>query len=213
MIKYYDDKNVAIVDDYVFNRDKKTGYYLSSRKIGDKKKRLHIYVWEKHNGVISKGMHIHHIDHDKTNNEIENLTMMTAKEHMILHGREMPKEQREASAERIKKISDLAKAWHSSEEGRAWHAEHGKKSWENRQQNEYVCDCCGETFYTRNIYSKTGNKFCSNKCRAAFRRKSGVDDITVKCEGCGNEFRANKYSSHKYCKDCRNKRVWRRKRV
>lgn len=41
MIKYYDDKNVAIVDDYVFNRDKKTGYYLSSRKIGDKKKRLH----------------------------------------------------------------------------------------------------------------------------------------------------------------------------
>lgn len=44
----------------------------------------HIYVWEKVNGKVPKGFVIHHIDHDRTNNDIENLELMTKKKHDIM---------------------------------------------------------------------------------------------------------------------------------
>ena len=65
-----------------FTRDDKTGYYLCST--GDEnnvRKRMHVYVWEYFNGPISKGYHIHHIDGDKSNNDIQNLQMLSATEH------------------------------------------------------------------------------------------------------------------------------------
>jgi hypothetical protein len=38
-------------------------------------------------GVDIDGMHVHHIDHDKTNNDPSNLETMTASEHHRLHGK------------------------------------------------------------------------------------------------------------------------------
>ena len=51
-----------------FTKDDKTGYYLNSSI----RKRLHRYVWELHYGEIPEGYHIHHIDFDKSNNDISN---------------------------------------------------------------------------------------------------------------------------------------------
>lgn len=45
----------------------------------------HIYVWEQVNGKKPKGYVIHHIDEDKSNNDISNLKMMTISEHAKLH--------------------------------------------------------------------------------------------------------------------------------
>jgi len=66
------------------SRNKITGYY----SIGLKEKKtdnygpiyLHRLVWETANGIkIPKGWHIHHVDNDKSNNSILNLSAVTCK--------------------------------------------------------------------------------------------------------------------------------------
>lgn len=52
-------------------------------KVGGKTLYLHRLVWEDHFGEIPKGFHIHHIDGDKTNNEVSNLEMISAHEHIV----------------------------------------------------------------------------------------------------------------------------------
>ena len=57
-----------------FYEDSK-GYWLGQEIGVDGKPhriRLHTYVWEKHNGPVPEGYDIHHIDHDPSNNDIEN---------------------------------------------------------------------------------------------------------------------------------------------
>lgn len=55
------------------------GYYGCTK--GYDRRLLHIAVWEAMNGKIPKGHDIHHIDHDKSNNAIENLELYTKSEH------------------------------------------------------------------------------------------------------------------------------------
>ncbi len=42
----------------------------------------HIVVWEDHNGPLPPGWHIHHINGDKQNNDISNLSGIPSQEHM-----------------------------------------------------------------------------------------------------------------------------------
>ena len=48
---------------------------------------LHRDVWEHHNGPIPDGFDIHHIDHDKWNNAVENLMLVSKDEHTRMHSR------------------------------------------------------------------------------------------------------------------------------
>lgn len=54
------------------------GYYGRTDK---DRKLMHRYVWEYYNSEIPKNHDIHHIDHDKTNNNIKNLELYTKAEH------------------------------------------------------------------------------------------------------------------------------------
>ena len=54
------------------------GYY--ARTDGDRGL-MHRYVWEKHNVKIPDGYDIHHKNHDKSDNRIENLEIYTKSEH------------------------------------------------------------------------------------------------------------------------------------
>jgi len=45
----------------------------------------HRAVWEEHNGKIPEGFMIHHINNDKKDNRIENLELVSRKEHGLKH--------------------------------------------------------------------------------------------------------------------------------
>ena len=48
----------------------------------------HRWVWINNFGEIPPGMEIHHIDHNKGNNDIENLRLISASNHLKHHWRE-----------------------------------------------------------------------------------------------------------------------------
>lgn len=203
MIEYFDNYEIAIVDGYRFRRDKKTGYFLSSQKIGGKRKRLHVYIWEREYGNVPKGYHVHHKDHDKNNNDANNLELLSKSRHAEVHGRELSDEERCKRGERVVKYGmPKAKAWHGSKEGYEWHSKHAKETMSKRVQITYECSNCGKEFQSLHKYGALQNHFCSNNCKAAYRRRSGVDNITKICVKCGREYVGNKYQKTKYCKDC-----------
>ena len=180
-----------------FCRDNNTGYYLNSTL----KVRMHRYVWEQEVGPIPDGFDVHHIDGDKSNNSIDNLSLLTNRAHQILHGKE---ESRKAKMRlNIAKAQEAAKVWHSSPEGLAWHSEQGKRTAENVELKEFVCSYCGKKFLSKPFGP---HKYCSGACKSADRRASGADIEIRICEICGKEFTTSKYSKTRFCSiECRGK--------
>lgn len=176
-----------------FCRDEKTGYYLNSTI----HKRLHRYVWETEVGDIPKGCQIHHIDGNKANNSITNLAIMTATGHQRLHGQEI--ERKAKSRENIKKATAAAPAWHRSTAGYKWHSEHMQGYQPPRYDK--TCEYCGATYQ-----GTKAQRFCSNKCKAAHRRKSKVDYVEQICIVCGKPFMTDKYRNALICSvECKGK--------
>lgn len=204
-VSYSADGKTAVYCGYKFRKDPKTGYYLCSKKTdANKRERLHEYVWRSVNGEIPKGYHIHHIDKNKDNNEISNLQLLSIAEHMKTHAEmRTDKERQKLRDNLINNATPKAKAWHTSEAGREWHSNHAKEMLQNRQLREYQCTNCGCTFTTYHVYSDKANHFCGNNCRAAFRRRLGVDNVEKRCKKCGNTYIANKYQHTAYCECCR----------
>ena len=46
---------------------------------------IHRQVWYDAHGAIPKGLHIHHIDGNKTNNDLNNLEMHSNSSHQLVH--------------------------------------------------------------------------------------------------------------------------------
>ena len=189
-------------DGLIFVRDDRTGYYLNSKT----HKRLHRYVWEKYNGVIPNGYDVHHVDHDKSNNDIGNLQLLSRNEHMKLHWKDerfrdshgelkLTEERRKELREHMHtKVRPKADEWHGSEKGIEWHKKHYEEMKDIlHAKKEFKCKNCGKSF----ISVREG--FCCNACKSAYRRKMGYDNVTRICACCGKEFVVNKYSKIRYC--------------
>lgn len=176
-----------------YTRDDKTGYYLNATHL----QRMHRAVWEFYNGEIPKGYAIHHIDHDKSNNDISNLKTLPNKKHLSLHGIEIDKEDHKMMIGRMNHARIYASKWHGTEEGKNWHKEHYEQMKDTlHKKDQYVCYYCGQKF----VSVKNGHtRFCSNKCKSAWRRMSGVDNETRICKQCGKEFTVNKYAKQECC--------------
>jgi hypothetical protein len=157
-----------------------------------KGRRLHRLVWESANGPIPKGYEIHHMDHDKANNSLGNLELLPAKVHESIHGK--------MQADRLRQIRHLgdhaARAWHASEEGREWHKQNFEKNCRDvlSERVDLECKHCGIAFK-----GKHNSAFCSNNCKSASRRASGVDLVQRVCEFCGVQFSVNKYFKNRTC--------------
>lgn len=193
MIQYIENTNLAYCDGYKFRKDKKSGYWLCSTL----HKRLHIYIYEKYNGEIPKGMQIHHIDHNKDNNDISNLQMISRKEHNRIHYLEMSDEEKERRRKNLElNARPEAIKWHKSEKGREWHKQIYEKN-KNllHKEYEYICQNCGINYKTKQINSK----FCSNKCKSKYRRNNHLDMIIKNCLICEKEYKTNKYRPAKTC--------------
>lgn len=175
-----------------FTRDDETGYYLNSTL----RKRMHRYVWEYYHGKIPKFFQIHHIDGDRSNNDISNLEMIRVGEHQRLHGEKLSETERQMRRDNMaENARPAAIAWHKSEAGREWHRIHGIETMKTREQVEKTCEYCGKAYKT----IQKASRFCSNKCRAANRRKTEADAVIKTCEICGKEFVTNKYSGTFTC--------------
>lgn len=57
-------------------------------KVGNQYEYEHILIWKKNKGNIPENYVIHHKDHDKGNNRIENLELLSNSDHMKLHAKE-----------------------------------------------------------------------------------------------------------------------------
>jgi hypothetical protein len=124
------------------------GYYKNNGKL------LHRAVWEDAHGSIPPKHHIHHIDHDRSNNCLSNLECVPAGEHVAYHGRVSP---RTPSQQAI----DAATKWHQDPANREAISDAAKKGWSQRTPTTYTCIQCGEAFLAFNPRSG----MCSQSCR------------------------------------------------
>ena len=175
---------------------KPSGYYKSDHKKHGGKY-MHRAVWAHFNGEIQSGCHVHHKDGDRANNDISNLELLAAAEHVRGHAIENHASNQERMLRGIAAAQQAARAWHASEEGREWHREHGKDSWIGRETESRVCRVCGKSYQLLKGTAKRG--FCSPSCQQKARRESGVDDVDRACAVCGTTFRVNRYSRTKTC--------------
>jgi len=120
-------------------------------------KYIHQAVWEHFNGKIPKGYIIHHIDGDKSNNDISNLQIMTQPEHMKLHRENIESKKcicDYCGKEFVSKPNFKGERRFCSEEcGDKWKHE---KDYEIR-----ICSECGKEF---NVYKYSKTKYCSREC-------------------------------------------------
>ena len=152
-------------------------YYFCGRYFQRKGVRLHIQVWEYHNGPIPEGHCIHH-KYGSHRNNVEDLECLTYPEHMgDRHG--------EAAGDRGKQYLDnralvAAAAWHKSEDGKRWHEENYQKHVRHIQQKrvELVCKECGQKF-TASYMRRTEAKFCGGTCKARALRRRRKDARTA----------------------------------
>lgn len=192
-----------------FCLDEKTGYYLN----GTLNLRAHRYAYEQANGPIPPGFQIHHKDGDKANNHPDNLEALSASDHMRLHGdmrKVDPKWIAWARHNLTENARPKANEWHRSDAGRAFHIQHGRDVAAGMALRSYSCLQCGTRFEKKPF----GNpKFCSNACKSAFRRASGVDNIIKTCKACGNDFSSGRYGENRTCgRSCANRLRAREKR-
>ena len=155
-----------------------------------------------------KGYEVHHIDGNKSNNDISNLQLLKRSEHNKIHkdSSKWTDEQMREARERMSHAREYANLWHKSEEGRAWHKEQWKKSL-GKYNNELIkkkCEYCGEEYEVK-FSNASISRFCSNKCKSAWRRASGADNEQRICIRCGAEYTVNKYSTGRICRKCSGK--------
>lgn len=144
-----------------FYQDKKTGYWISTTS---PRIRAHVWVWKYCYGIIKKGFHIHHMDGNKSNNDISNLKCINVKEHLKEHDSD---QRRAKNLIHINSIRCKTKEWHASEEGLKWHKEHGLKTWQERKSFNINCLMCGSEVETKTYHQK----FCHQNCKAKYGRR------------------------------------------
>ena len=130
--------------------ERKDGYFSNSRH-----GLLHRYTYEHEIGPIPEGAHVHHIDHDKANNDAANLIALTPSDH-----------------------------WGQHAENRCddWHSRGGKAVWEGKEPTDRTCELCGDTYQSRATKSRWCGERCRDKGSRKIARRVCVvcgDEFTT----------------------------------
>ena len=136
------------------------GYYRKRRSF------LHRDVYEANFGPVPPKHDVHHLDHDPANNQPENLEATPRAGHVRRH---WTPERQARALEHIKRMQDLARAWHSTPEGRAWHSAQATEFMKRRAKVDKRCEFCGKPFRT----IQTRARFCHQNCKMKFYRREG----------------------------------------
>ena len=159
---------------------------------------LHQEIWKDAHGPIPRGWHVHHADDNSLNNALENLECLPAGEHMAHHGAQFTTEGREWRRRNLRdRAVPKAAEWHRAQPPE-YYSRMGRKMWATRVASSYVCQQCGAPFRSR-VSAPSQARFCSNNCKSAARRASGVDNVERVCATCGRLFVVSRYSAARCC--------------
>jgi hypothetical protein len=161
----------------------------------------HRWVWMKHFGDIPSGYHIHHKDGNPSNNEIENLELLPAGDHIKLHTSKPAA--REQARQACILIAPILAAWNKSPEGQAFRKKEGAKITQNTKPIKICCPTCHKEMETRTYHKK----FCSRKCKDVVKKERAKVDRS--CIICGTIFRSVKFKKARFCSSsCSIKHQW-----
>lgn len=164
-------------------------FYKCGAYFQHKGRRLHRAVWEHFNGDIPKGFAVHHKDHDKSNNQIENLVLKQGRDHAKYHA---------AVSDHSAWVDSMhrgAAKWHRSDAGREWHRANYQCVKEKLHAKVHVeCLFCHVV-----VDGLPHQKYCSNKCKSAHRRALGLDNVKAECVVCGAVFTTSKFKPSRAC--------------
>lgn len=142
-------------------------FWLCGKYYQRRGRRLHRVVWEFHNGPVPAGFHVHHKDGDRANNDISNLELLPASEHLRHH--QSTPEAREYQKMHIERIRPAAAEWHGSDKGRDWHSERGKLNGKLPPRFPFVCEECGK----QGLAKVRTKRMCGQACwQKHFRREN-----------------------------------------
>lgn len=137
-------------------------YYLCGNYFQRKGERLHRRVWSDAHGPIPDGYHVHHVNHDRTDNRLANLELREAGDHIAYHGRILTP----AKLEALRRVAPAL------QEGNArmtheQRAEAARRGWEKMERTTIVCEVCGAEKVTAH---PSRARFCGGTCKARARR-------------------------------------------
>ncbi len=123
---------------------------------------IHRAVYDYYFGSAVENLVVHHIDENKTNNDISNLQLLTLTEHRKIH---RPKGYQMACNKVLKEFICVVcgKSYTAKNKGnnRYCSAECRQKGNYHHRQKEFKCQQCGKTF----LSARNNVRFCSPKCR------------------------------------------------
>lgn len=166
------------------------GHYVTSTQ-------LHRDVWRYYYGEIPEGDYeIHHIDCDKSNNDISNLQLLTREEHRRLHN---PKGHRYGQPIEKELACDVCgKSYVGFDIGQKTHYCSKyclEKAKHDRLVKTLTCPNCGREFVARKFDNRI--RFCSQQCSREYNHNQAVEIKT--CPVCGKNFECFKYRHQQCC--------------
>jgi hypothetical protein len=120
------------------------------RRIIGIKGRIYVLVWEVFNGPVPSGYVVHHIDHNKLNDRLDNLMLMSVSDHFSHHNKGVKKSDKwkesikKSSKDRSKKLSERMSGKNNPMYGKS--ATKGTKWWNNGISNKRSVECPGPDY-------------------------------------------------------------------
>ena len=137
------------------------------------------FLWQFYNGAIPENCDVHHIDFDKENNCLENLTLLTKEEHKKIHMEHKSKISRKIESKSKFICLNCGREYAAVDRGnnrycsRKCQKEYDRKNHLETRQ----CIICGKNFMTD---ARSDSKFCSHECIGKFLNKQ-IEKICPVC--------------------------------